>query len=56
MTSPVYLPSTLSLTNSLINHGADVFMKDNNSKTALDIALEVPEITATFKLLIKEGR
>lgn len=56
MTSPVYLPYTLSITNSLINQGANVFMKDNNGKTALDIALEVPESNrhATFKLIIKE--
>jgi ankyrin repeat protein len=60
MTNPDYLTFTLSLTNSLINQGANVFMKDNNGKTALDIALEalheIPESNrhATFKLIIKE--
>jgi ankyrin repeat protein len=56
MTNPDYLPFTWSLTNSLINQGANVFMEDNNGKTALDIALEVPEGNRheKFKLLIKE--
>ena len=56
MTNPDYMPFTWSLTNSLINHGANVFMKDNNGKTALDIALEVPEgdRDEKFKFLMNE--
>jgi ankyrin repeat protein len=56
ITNPEDFPFTLSLTNSLINQGANVFMKDNGDKTALDIALEVPEgkRPEKFELLIKE--
>ena len=56
MTNPDYTPFTWSLTNSLINHGANVFMRDDNGKTALDIALEVHEgdRDEKFKFLMNE--